>query len=124
MRSPKNTPNKLAVATAMGRGAKKGTSTPKTTSGLSMARYVEVKIRITRDEFGRGLPCFENKKHLSRFVLEAYREKVNRAAANDKTARLRVLMGNMDLLEPVLKEMFKCGKLDFIFTKQEENKNG
>jgi hypothetical protein len=124
MRPPKNTPKKVATATATGRGAKKGTSTPKTKTNRSTARYVEVKIRITRDEFERGLPYFENEKLLSRFVLDAYREKVNRAVANDKNARVRILMGNTDLLLPVLKEMCKQGKLDFLFEKKEGNKSG
>jgi hypothetical protein len=112
----KKVANNLPVATVAGRGTKKGTSTPKAKMNRSTARYFEVKIRITRDEFERGLPYFENEKYLSRFVLDAYREKVNRAVANDKTARLRILMGNMEILEPVLKEMYKCGKLDFLLS--------
>jgi hypothetical protein len=109
-----NSRSNVAVATVGRRGAKKGNSTPKEKKVRSTARYVEVKIRITRDEFARGLPYFENEKHLSRFVLEAYKEKVNRAAANDKTARLRVLANNIELLLPVITEMHRQGKLDFL----------
>jgi hypothetical protein len=116
MRTPKNTPQKPNIVPVGSRSAPKGNSTPKAKTNRSTARYVEVKIRITRDEFERGLPYFENEKYLSRFVLDAYREKVNRAAANDKTARLRILMGNMEILETVLKEMYKCGKLNFLLS--------
>jgi hypothetical protein len=47
-------------------------------------------------------------------VLEADREKLNRAEANDKAARLRILAGNIELLEPILKEMHAQGKLSFL----------
>jgi hypothetical protein len=104
-------PNTVPVGSRI---AQKGNSPQKTKMNRSTARYVEVKIRITRDEFARGQPYFQKQKYLARFVLDAYREKVNRSEANDKTARLRILAGNMELLEPVLKEMYAKGKLNFL----------
>jgi hypothetical protein len=104
----------LPVATVAGRGAKKGNSTPTANTPRSTGRYIDLKIRLPIEEYNRGPPYFKSEKHLGRFVLEAYREKVNRAEANDKTARLRILAGNTDLLEPVLKEMHAKGKLNFL----------
>jgi hypothetical protein len=121
--SMKNTPKNLPVATATKRKSKKGSSTPKPKKTRSTPRFYEVKIRITAEEFARGQSYFGEQRYLSRFVLDAYQEKLNRAEANDKSARLRILAGNMDLLLPVITEMHKQGKLDFLFTKQEENKN-
>jgi hypothetical protein len=89
-----------------------------------MARFVEIKIRITAGEFTRGLPYFEDQKYLSRYVLDAYREKINRAEANDKAGRLRILAGNIALLEPILKEMYAQGKLNFLFMEGEHGKTG
>lgn len=80
----------------------------------STARYVHVEIRLTREDYTRGLPYFEAEKFLARFVLDAYREKINRAESNDKAGCLRILAGNIALLEPILKEMFAQGKLDFL----------
>ena len=66
-------------------------------------------------EYGlRGLPYFGGRKYLGRFMVDAYREKLNRAEANDKAGRLRILTGNMALLEPILREMCTQGKLDFL----------
>jgi hypothetical protein len=110
----KNSPRKPNIVPVGSRSAPKGNSTQKAKKNRSTARYVEVKIRLTRDEFERGLPYFENEKYLSRFVLDAYREKVNRTAANDKAARLRVLANNIELLLPVITEMHKQGKLDLL----------
>jgi hypothetical protein len=53
-------------------------------------------------------------KHL----LDAYKEKLNQAESNDKAGRIRVLANNIDLLLPILTEMHKQGKLDFLFMKE------
>jgi hypothetical protein len=98
----------------MRRKAQKGNSTPKVKKTRSAPRYFEVKIRITAEDYARGHPYFQEQRYLSRFVLDAYAEKVNRAEANSKAARLRILTGNMELLEPVLKEMYAQGKLNFL----------
>jgi hypothetical protein len=102
----------------MRRKAQKGNSTPKAKKTRSAPRYFEAKIRITAEDYARGQPYFQGQRYLSRFVLDAYTEKVNRSEANSKAARLRILAGNMELFEPVLKEMYAQGKLNFL------NKNG
>jgi hypothetical protein len=104
----------LPVGSAMRRKTQKGNSTPKAKKTRSVPRFFEVKIRITAEEYARGKAHFQEQKYLSRFVLDAYTEKVNRAEANSKAARLRILAGNIDLLEPILKEMFLQGKLNFL----------
>jgi hypothetical protein len=106
--------NNLLTSTDTGRKQKKGSSTQKKKKNRSTPNFYEVKIRITREEFVRGKPYFESKKDLDRFVMEAYREKINRAEANDKAYRLRTLTVNMDILESVLKEMFTRGRLNFL----------
>jgi hypothetical protein len=104
-------PNAVPVGSSM---VKNRNSTPKAKKPRSTARYVRVEIRLTRAEYDRGLAYFEEEKFLGRFLLDAYREKLNRAEANDKAGRLRILSGNIALLEPVLKEMYSQGKLDFL----------
>jgi hypothetical protein len=123
MATIKKGPGKPNAVPVGSKNALKGNSPPKAKTPRSTTRYVEVKIRLTREEFDRGQPYFENEKYLGRFVLEAYKEKVNRSAANDKADRLRVLANNMELLLPVIAEMHQQGKLDFLFAKQEGNKN-
>ena len=110
----KNTPKNPRIATDTGRKAKKGSTTPKTKKKPVQPRFYEVKIRITLEEYVRGLPFFDRRKHLEKFVLDAYREKVKRSEAHDKEARQRALVGNADLLLPVLKELHCRGQLDFI----------
>ena len=58
-----------------------------------------------------------NNLPVSRYVLDAYLERLNRTEANDKAARLRILADNMELLEPVLREMYARGKLNFLSEK-------
>lgn len=65
-------------------------------------------------EFGKQLN-FDELKYFPKFLLDAYRERINRAEANNKAARLKILAGNIELLEPILKEMHKQGKLNFLF---------
>ena len=110
----KKMPYNLPVGSVAGRKAKKGNSTRKGKKPRSTARYVEVKIRITAEDHARGKPCFKEEKYLSRYVLDACLERLNRDEANGKAARLRILAGNIDLLEPILREMYAKGKLNFL----------
>jgi hypothetical protein len=100
------------------RKSKKGNSIPKTVRKRPTPRFYEVKIRITAEEYAFGLPYFGKQKYLAKFILESYREKVKRAEAHDKEAKQRALISNMNLLEPVLQEMFRQGKLGFLYEKQ------
>ena len=93
---------------------KKGSSTPTAKKTRSTGRHVEVKIRLTAEEYSRGLPYFDEDKYLSKFCKDAYMEKVTRAESNSKAGRVRVLAGNMELLEPILREMWQQGKLNFL----------
>ena len=115
-KSRNNTLKNLPVGSTVKRGSKKSNSTPKVKKPRSMPRFFEVKIRISAEDYARGKPYFSEKKYLPRFVLDAYQEKVNRAEANSKSARTRILLSNMELLEPVLKEMYAQGKLNFLQT--------
>jgi hypothetical protein len=87
---------------------------PKAQKKRSTPRFYEVKIRISAEEFVREQPYFQGQRYLPRFVLDAFREKLNRAESNDKAGRLRVLANNIDLLLPVITEMHKQGKLNFL----------
>jgi hypothetical protein len=110
----KNTPKLVPVGTNTRRKAKKGNSTQKTKKSPSKPRFYEVKFRLTADEYVRGLPYFEEKKYLPRFMQDAYREKVNRSEAYDKTSRLRTLAANAELFLPTLKYAAAQGQLDFL----------
>jgi hypothetical protein len=114
MRQSKNTPKRPKIVPVGNRSGYKGNSTPKAKKPHSTGRYVDLKIRLPIGEYNRGLPYFEDQKYLSHYVLDAFREKINRAEANDKAGRLRILAGNIALLEPVLKEMYTQGKLNFL----------
>jgi hypothetical protein len=116
MGTPKKGPGRPNTVPVGNNAAQKGNPTPKPKKTRSTARYVEVKIRITREEFTRGLPYFENEKYLGRFVLDAVRKKINRAESHDKTARLSKLLTDETLLLPVLKHMQETGKLNFLMT--------
>jgi hypothetical protein len=110
----KKSPRKPNTVPVGSKTAQKGSSTQKPKTPRSTARYVEVKIRIPRDEFDRGQPYFENETYLGRFVLDAVREKINRAESNDKAGRLRKLLTDEELLYTVLKHMQETGKLRFL----------
>jgi len=114
MATLKNKPRKLPVGTSMRLDAKKRNSTGENKKTRSTGRFIEVKIRIPADEYARGLPYFDEPKYLPKFILDSYRERVNRAEANNKTARLRILAGNMDLLEPIIKELNAQGRLNYL----------
>jgi hypothetical protein len=120
----KKTLEKPLIGSDNRRKTKNGTSTPKKKRSRPTPRFYEVKIRITAEEYTWGLPYFGEQKYLSKFFLESFREKVKRAEAHDKEAKQRALIGNMNLLLPILQELFQQGKLDFLFEKQEGNKNG
>ena len=109
----------LPVGSGEKRKAKKGNSTRTAKKTRSIPRYYEVKIRISAEDYTRGQAYFDDKKYLPKFLLDAYQEKINRAEANNKAARIRLLAGNIDLLEPILKEMHKQGKLNFLFQQGE-----
>ncbi len=85
-----------------------------TTSRESKDQYITLKIRIPIEDYKRGFPYFKSRKALNSYAVDAVQEKINRAAANDKASRMRELMTNMRLLEPLLLEMWKMGKLKFI----------
>ena len=110
----------LPVGRNKRRTAKKGNSTQKPKKTRSTPRYFEVKFRITAEDYARGQPYFDDPKYLPKFCIDAFLEKVNRAEANSKSARLRTLMGNIEILEPVLKEMYARGHLNFLFAKRGE----
>jgi hypothetical protein len=120
MGTPKKGPGRPKIVPAGSRAAQKGSSAPKPQKARSTARYVEVKIRLTRDEFARGVPYFENEKYLGKFALDAVREKINRSESHDKTARLSKLLTDETLLLPVLKHMQETGKLNFLTTANQE----
>jgi len=114
----KKTVRNLPVGRTVRRSAKKGNSTQPPKKTRSTPRYFEVKIRIPSEEYTRGLPHFDDIKYLPKFILDAYRERVNRAEANNKAARLKMLAGNIDVLLPVLVEMHNTGKLAFIMQRK------
>jgi len=108
----------LPVGSSKRRSAKKGNSTRTAKKTRSTPRYFEVKIRLSAEDYLKGQAYFEEKKYLAKFFLDAYQEKINRAEANNKAARLRTLAGNIELLDPILREMHKQGKLNYL------NENG
>jgi hypothetical protein len=113
-RTFKKTPGKPCIGTDNKRKKNSGTSSSKTKKARIVPRFYETKIRISADEHAWGLPYFGEQKYFSKFVLEAYREKVKRAEAHDKEAKRQTLISNINLLEPILKEMHVQGKLKFL----------
>ena len=111
----------LPVGSSMRRKTKNGSSTPKAKKTRSTGRYFEVKIRITAEDHARGKPYFKEEKYLSRYVLDAYLERLNRAESNNKAARLRILADNVELLLPIIKEMHQQGKLNFLTAQNRED---
>jgi hypothetical protein len=114
MGTPRKSPRRPKIVPVGSRTAQKGNSTPKAKKPRSMPRFYEIKIRISAGDFARGQPYFGELKHLGKFILDAYAEKLNRAESNDKAGRFRVLANNIELLLPVITEMHKQGKLDFL----------
>jgi hypothetical protein len=111
----KKTLKKPSIGSDTRRKTKTGNSTLKNKRKRPAPRFYEVKIRITAEEYAWGLPYFNERKCLQKFVMESYREKVKRAEAHDKEAKQRALASNMNLLEPLLREMFNQGKLGFLY---------
>jgi hypothetical protein len=114
IRTAKKTPIKPCIATDNKRKSKSGSSTQKKPKQRIVPRFYEVKIRLSAEDYSIGLPFFDEQKYLPKFLIESYREKVKRAEAHDKEAKQRALISNINLLEPVLKEMFLQGKLGFL----------
>jgi hypothetical protein len=112
--TPKKQPRNLLDSTTVRRNLKKGSSIPKTPKKCSTARFFEVKIRIPMADYTRGQSYFHADKYLSRYVLDAYLEKINRAEANNKRAIAQRLANDIELLVPVLQEIFQQGKLIFL----------
>jgi hypothetical protein len=114
-RTVKKTPIEPRIAT----DNKRKTSTPKAKTKRSTARFYEVKIRLSAENYARGQPYFDEMKYLPKFFIDAYTEKVNRAEAHDKEAKQRNLISNINLLKPVLKEMHARGELEFLNERKE-----
>jgi len=110
----KNTSKSVGNPTAMKRKIKKGKSTQKLKTKRLVINSLEVKICLTAEEYERGLPYFERHKYLSKFVHDSYKEKINRAEANDKNFARARLKNDIALLELIIREMHQQGKLDFI----------
>jgi hypothetical protein len=107
MKPPKNLPTSSVAK----RGTKKGVYTPKPKKKRSTGRYMQIMIRLSKEDFDRGLPYFGDKDSLKKYVIEAFHEKVNRAEANDKAARTKKLLTDENLLLSVLTHMKETGKL-------------
>jgi hypothetical protein len=110
----KKGPGRPKIVPVGSRNPPKGNSTPKAKTTRSTPRFYEVKIRISAEDFARGQPYFGELKYLGKFMLDAYTEKLNRTEANDKTGRFRALANNIELLLPVIMEMHRQGKLNFL----------
>lgn len=119
MATLKKKPENLPVGRNTGLKIQKGNSTRKPAKKRITSRFIEVKICLSAEDYSRGQAYFDEKKYLPKFFLDAYHEKVNRAESNNKAARLKMLAGNIELLEPILKEMHKQGKLNFLFQQGE-----
>jgi len=119
----KKTRNKPRTTSDIKRKTKKGKSIPLARKKRPTARFYEIKIRLSDEEYERGKPYFQEHKFLLKFLLDAYKEKVNRAESHDKFTKQRTLHSYVKLFEPVLKEMFITGKLNFLFEKLEKGEN-
>jgi hypothetical protein len=74
---------------------------------MSLDELETLKMQITKKISGLSLALKETAGNFSK-------EKLNRAESNDKAGRLRVMANNIELLLPVITEMHKQGKLDFL----------
>jgi len=110
----KNSRVKPSIGSDNKRKTKQGNSTPKKPKTRPTPRFHKVEIRISHEEYEWARPYFDDDKYLSKFTLEAFREKVKRAEAHDKEARQRNLISNATLLEPVIQELHRQGKLGFL----------
>jgi hypothetical protein len=112
------TAQKTAVKPHIGndnkRKTKNGKTTRQTPTKRPVAKIHDVKIRLSAEDYSAGLPYFNEAKYLPKFAIDAYREKVKRAEAHDKEAKQKALVGDMNRLEQVLREMHTQGKLGFL----------
>jgi short subunit dehydrogenase-like uncharacterized protein len=113
-------PNKVPTSTAVKRKSKKPDTTPKRKNKAVEPQYIEVKIRVPYGDYQRGMPYFEARENLNKFTVEALREKINRAEANDKAGRRKKLLTDEYLLLEVLKDMQGTGKLKFLFPQKDK----
>ena len=111
----KKTLKTVQNSTAIKRKAKIGKTTQEKQKQRSVPRFYEIKIHITAEEYARGLPYFANQKNLPKFLLDSFREKINRAEANDKKIAQARLRNDAKILEPLLHELYQQGKLNFLF---------
>ena len=116
--APKKPPKMVQNSTAMKRKAKFWKTIPEKQKKRSVPRFYEIKIRITAEEYARGLPYFTGQKYLSKFLLDSFREKINRAEANDKKIAAVRFRNDAKILEPLLRELYQQGKLDFLCEKK------
>jgi hypothetical protein len=119
-----NKSKNLPIGSTIKHKTKKSNSTSKAKKTRSVARFFDVKVRLTSEEFVRGLPYFKEKRYISRFLLDAYSEKINRAESNDKAGRIRILANNAELILPIIKELYKQGELDFFREILQRGSNG
>ena len=96
------------------RKIKTGRSTAEKQNKSHAPLFHIVEIRLSDDDYQRGLPYFENKKYLNNFIQKAYMEKVKHLESHDKFTRQRTLASNSKLIEPLIKELFEQGKLDYL----------
>jgi hypothetical protein len=107
----------LPVSTADGLGEKRRIQMPKGLKEGATGCYVRLEIRVSLEDYERGLPYFGSRERLNDFAVEALRERINRAEANDKISRRRKMESDMNELLPVLSELARQGKLDFLHRK-------
>jgi hypothetical protein len=68
---------------------KKSKSTPKNQNKRTTPLFHIVEIRLSEEDYQRGLPYFENKKYLDNFIQKTYMEKVRHLESHNKFARQR-----------------------------------
>ena len=110
----KKKPVKASTGTGNKPKIKKGGSSPRKPKKRTTAKFYDVKIRITAEEFNRGSPYHDGLKYLKKFVMDAYREKIKRTESNDKETKQKALISSAALLEPVIRELYQQGKLGYL----------
>jgi hypothetical protein len=104
----------LLTSSVEGRQEEKHIQIPKGLKESATGRYVRLEIRVPWEDYERGLPYFGRREKLNEFVVEALQERINRAEAIDKAARIRKIAANGEDLLLVLRELERHGKLDFL----------
>jgi hypothetical protein len=64
MREAEKLAKNVPTGTATGRKAQKGNSIPKVKTKRPTGRFFKADIRLTKEDYSRGLPYFENEKAL------------------------------------------------------------